>query len=103
MKKTMLFLAFFIATLFSNCAEEVKTYQASGEITGPNPMACPTICCSGWFIDIDGESYHFLTFPADSDLSAEDIDDYPFSVQLDYEISEECWDNSIEILAIEAL
>ncbi len=103
MKKTILLAAFFAAILFSNCTEEVKTYQATGEITGPNSMACPSICCGGWFIDIEGESYHFLAFPADSDLDVDDIDSYPFSVQLDYDASEECWDNSIEISAIEAL
>ena len=102
MKKIILF-SFLIAALFSSCAEETITYEAEGQITGPNPMACPTICCGGWFIDIEGESYHFLEFPADTGFSIDDVDSYPFAVQLDYDTSEECWENSIIITAIEAL
>ena len=103
MKKIILFVALFITVLFSSCIEEVTTYEFEGQITGPSPLMCPTICCGGWFIDIEGESYHFLEFPANSEFSVDDTDSYPVSVKLDYETSEECWENSISIIAIEAL
>ena len=102
MKKIILF-SIIIATIFSNCTEEETNYAAEGIITGPNPMACPTSCCSGWFIEIANESFHFLDFPSGSNFNSDDIDSYPFSVQLDFEASGECWDNSIEISAIEPL
>jgi hypothetical protein len=104
--KNLIVPAIFVLLLFANCHEEVTpptNNMVPGTITGPNPMACPTICCSGWFIDIEGVSYHFLDFPADSEFTAADIESYPVDVQLLYEDSDECWDNSIVVLEIEAL
>jgi len=105
--KNILFLIVLSILFFANCQEEVTPTDNNndlieGTITGPNPMACPMICCSGWFIEIDGANYHFLNFPEDSDFNASDIESYPVEVLLSYEDSDECWENSIVILEIEA-
>lgn len=105
--KDLLLLALFSIILFANCQEEVTPPGNNNDlieatITGPNPMACPTICCSGWFIDIDGTSHHFIDFPENSDFTAADIESYPVDVLLSYEDSDECWDNTIVVLVIEA-
>ncbi|MCB0653048.1 MAG: hypothetical protein KDC85_17350 [Saprospiraceae bacterium] len=103
--KKLLLPAIFMLLMFANCHQEATSptnNMVHGTITGPNPMACPTICCSGWFIEIDGQNYHFLDFPEGSEFNADDITDYPFEVLLDYELSDDCWENTIVLLEIEA-
>lgn len=105
--RSIIFFTIFSILLFANCHEEVtlpdtNNEMVEGTITGPNPMMCPMPCCSGWFIDINGVSYHFLNFPEGSEFNASDIESYPVDVLLSYEDSDECWENSIVVLEIEA-
>ncbi len=101
----LLILALFSFLLFPNCQQEEVTpnLMVPATITGPNSMMCPMICCSGWFIEIEGESHHFLNFPEDSEFNSSDLEGYPVEVQLIYEDSDECWDNSIDIIEIEPI
>jgi hypothetical protein len=104
--RNIFLLALFSMLLFVNCQEDVtppdNNELVEATITGPNPMACPTICCSGWFIDIDGVEHHFIDFPEGSEFNASDIESYPVDVLLSYEDSDECWENTIVVLEIEA-
>lgn len=105
--KNIFLLALISMLFFANCQEEVTSPDnnndlVEGTITGPNPMACPTICCSGWFIEIDGVEYHFIDFPAGSAFNAADIESYPVDVLLNYEDSDQCWENTIVVLEIQA-
>ncbi|KAA3639592.1 MAG: hypothetical protein DWQ02_03480 [Bacteroidetes bacterium] len=105
--KNIIFLSLFAIILFANCQDEVTPPDNNNDlveatITMPNPMACPTICCSGWFIDIDGVQHHFIDFPEDSDFTSADIENYPVEVLISYEDSDECWEITIVLLEIEA-
>ncbi len=97
-------LAFFSLLLFSNCDQnEMVSEMVIGTITGPNQTKCPAPCWGGWFIEIEGGTYHFSKIPIDSELNASSIENYPIQVQLRYDLIDDCSNNTIEIIEIEVI
>jgi hypothetical protein len=66
--------------------ENSNVYKSTGTITGPDMRMCPSPCCGGWFIIIDGLTYEFDTLPVNSDISL-GKETFPLAVKLDWELS----------------
>ncbi|MGB8492159.1 MAG: hypothetical protein WCE64_13965 [Bacteroidales bacterium] len=72
---------------FLSCRDEGNhKYESTGVITGQDIRMCPSPCCSGWFINIEGLTYEFDSLPASSgiDLAKET---FPMKVELDWQFS----------------
>lgn len=68
-----------------------------GIITGRDARRC--MCCGGWFVDIQGQTYRFMTLPKDADI---ELETYPVSVTLDWEVDPEaCLGDEILVHSIE--
>lgn len=89
-----------VLILFSACSEEVNSdFKDIGTITGEDFRRC--MCCGGWFIDINSETYRFDELPGNShiDLTMEQL---PIKVHLDWVIDENaCLGDEIIIERIE--
>ena len=57
-------------------------YQSRGKITGPDLRMC--ICCGGWQIVIDNETYNFDSIPANSNINLQK-ETFPLFVKLDWQ------------------
>jgi hypothetical protein len=84
--KTLLFICFIVLGFTSCQKEESHNYKSTGTITGPDMRMCPSPCCSGWFINIDGTIYEFDALPAASNINLEK-ETFPLEVRLDWQIS----------------
>ncbi len=60
-------------------------YQSTGTITGPDLRMC--ICCGGWQIMIDNQTYNFDLLPSDSKIDLEH-ETFPVYVSLDWQLSQ---------------
>ena len=92
------FLALFGLVVIVSC-EKLK-YSDTGIITGPNMLMCPTKCCSGTYIEINGTRYLFEQLPPGSaiDLTSST---YPIFVDVNWKPIEGCSSpQTIEITAI---
>lgn len=65
------------------CQSRVDDYQSVGLITGSDPRMC--ICCGGWQIVIDSETYNFDSLPADANIDLHG-ERFPIPVKLDWKI-----------------
>ena len=66
------------------CRNKINNdYQSSGKIIGPDPRMC--ICCGGWQILIDKETYNFDSLPANSNIDLQK-ESFPVYVKLDWKM-----------------
>jgi hypothetical protein len=74
-------------SLFLLCCEKGSTvnYLSKGTITGPDLRLC--ICCGGWQIVVDNQTYNFDHLPIDSPIDLEH-ETFPIAVDLDWQLSE---------------
>jgi hypothetical protein len=64
------------------CNTEINSeFKSRGVITGPDLGMC--ICCGGWHIMIDGETYNFESIPGTSDINLQK-ETFPVNVKLDW-------------------
>jgi hypothetical protein len=97
--KTMSYvlLIIFYCILFSSCQED--DFKSSGIITGYDIREC--ICCGGFFIDIENETYRFYEVPQNSRLNL-DNPSFPIYVKLDWtKDPNACLGDEIIVLRIE--
>jgi hypothetical protein len=90
--KYKILLGFFLIIfgLFS-CQKQKEntnnyTYKSTGTITGQDFRMCPSPCCGGWFIIIDGLTYEFDFLPDNSNINLEK-ETFPLAVKLDWQLS----------------
>lgn len=75
-------------------------YSDTGIITGPNMLMCPTKCCGGTYIEINGTRYIFEQLPANSDIDL-NSSTYPILVDVNWKPTAGCSSpQTIEITAI---
>ena len=75
-------LFFFVVVFFTACSEEVTNdFSDIGIITGEDMRRC--MCCGGWFININSETYRFTELPDDSDLDLFS-EEFPLQVKVDW-------------------
>jgi hypothetical protein len=87
MKYKLLLGICFAILGFVYCQKENNhVYKSTGSISGPDLRMCPSPCCGGWFIIIDGLIYEFDTLPVNSDINLEK-ETFPLAVKLDWELS----------------
>ena len=96
MKK--IFNAFFCLVFILSC-NKIK-YTDAGIITGPNMLMCPTKCCGGTYIEINGIKYIFEQLPSNSGIDL-NSSTYPIFVDLNWVPVAGCSSpQTIEITAI---
>ena len=81
-------ISFFIGiTIVLICCKTdiYNDFKSKGKITGPDLRMC--ICCGGWQIVIDGETYNFESLPGTSDINLQK-ETFPVLVKLDWHLSE---------------
>lgn len=75
-------LVISVLIFFFSCSDEIdKNFKNSGIITGQDFRRC--MCCGGWFIDINSETYRFYDLPDNSDLDLYS-EEFPVQVNLDW-------------------
>lgn len=87
---------------FLGCQEDTrKEYMSEGKILGPDLRMCPSSCCGGWYIQIEGSTYEFDALPANSDINLQTVS-FPIFVRLDWSLSDKiaCPDKRITIQRI---
>jgi len=62
----------------------VDDYPSHGKITGQDMRMC--ICCGGWQIVIDNETYNFDSIPANSNINLQK-ETFPLLVKLDWQLA----------------
>ncbi len=103
MRKILYLLSFFVLLCVAACEEDDNPYESEGIITGLDMRLCPSPCCGGFFIEIEGVTYLASELPQDN-LDITNIT-YPLPVYLDWEIINdnfECGGDRILVIAIEA-
>ena len=80
-------LIFGIIVAFISCSDENKQMGLTdvGTITGIDYRKC--MCCGGWFIEINSETYRFNELPKNSNLNL-NIEVFPIEVNLDWVVDE---------------
>ena len=78
---------FIVLMIVMYCCRKGESgdYQSSGKITGPDLRMC--ICCGGWQIGIDKETYNFDSLPPGSSIDLEK-ETFPVYVKLDWKMSD---------------
>ena len=96
------FLITIIVILISACSDEVNSdFKDIGTITGEDFRRC--MCCGGWFIDINSETYRFNELPENSTLDL-NIEEFPIQVNIDWIADENaCLGDEIIIERIEKI
>ena len=80
----VLFLTLIISLLtLSGCSKREIEYQSVGTITGPDLRSC--LCCGGWFIEIEDNTYRFEDIPNVNDLDLKS-ETFPLNVKLNYSL-----------------
>lgn len=94
------FLIVVTVILIGACSEEVNSdLKDIGTITGEDFRRC--MCCGGWFIDINSETYRFSELPGNSNLDLT-MEELPIQVYLDWMLDEDaCLGDEIIIERIE--
>lgn len=100
MKKIIVLMA--IGLIFVSCDKDIYQYKDTGEITGPNLSACPTICCGGWFIKIKETTYGFDQLPAGSGIDLQNAK-FPIKVKLDWNLTGLCNNTRVIITKIKKI
>ena len=77
--RIVLILGVFIGMVC--CQTDIYEYKSKGQITGPDVGMC--ICCGGWKIIIDGETYNFNSLPGSSNIDLQK-ETFPVNVKLDW-------------------
>jgi hypothetical protein len=77
--KTRAILLFFFVALILGC--EKSKYESAGTIMGADMTMCA--CCGGYFIEINGATYHFNKTELPSDFTFTD-EQLPLKVDLDW-------------------
>jgi hypothetical protein len=83
MKFKILFIIGIVIGLAGCQNKNGSDYQSSGKITGPDLRMC--ICCGGWQIVIDNETYNFDTLTAESGIDLQK-ETFPVFVKLDWKM-----------------
>lgn len=84
--KTVLVICLIIFGFICCHKENSYNYKSTGTITGQDIRMCPSPCCSGWFINIDGLTYEFDSLPGNSNINLEK-ETFPLAVKLDWQLS----------------
>lgn len=96
----VLIFMIFISTFCSSTND--PKYMDSGQITGFDMREC--ICCGGFFINIQNETYRSYNLPQNSKFQITTETEFPISVRLNWTESEIlCLGDEIDILNIEKL
>jgi len=102
MKKISYLLVFplaFMLLCFAACEEE-NPYESEGIITGFDMRLCPSPCCGGFFIEIEGTTYLAGALPTGNNL---DITTLPLDVYLDWEIINDNFDCAPDRIAVSVI
>jgi|SRR5579871_828884 len=70
----------FFSIVLTACTYNKTEPFSNGVITGPDMRMCPSPCCGGWIIKIDGGTYIFSELPANSGI---DLDKEKFPLKVD--------------------
>ncbi len=90
---------FSFSLLIDSCRKEA-VWVDQGEILGGDDRYC--ICCGGYFIDINGETFRFYEFPEGSDFEIAPDATFPISVNINWHATENpCLGDEIIIDEIE--
>jgi len=101
MKKALYLFSFLALLCIAACEDDTNPYESEGIITGFDPRLCPSPCCGGFFIEIEGTSYLAGELPSDNlDITSETL---PLPVYLDWEIIEDNFDCGIERIFVSAI
>ena len=77
------YLVLISFTLCTCTYDDFEKYKSDGIITGQDYKMC--ICCGGWEININDQTYHFDVLPSNSRIDL-DNEKFPLKVKLDWEI-----------------
>ncbi|HMQ64125.1 MAG TPA: hypothetical protein PKE06_25800 [Flavilitoribacter sp.] len=82
MKRLIIFALFAAVLLAAACDKESKNYGDfdEGLLLGQDFRRCVSPICSGWFIEINGDTLRFLGFPENSGIANADLDLLPLPV-----------------------
>jgi hypothetical protein len=91
-----------VIIIISACADEVNSdFKDIGTITGEDFRRC--MCCGGWFININSETYRFNELPENSDIDLSS-EEFPIQVHLDWiSVENACLGDEIIIERIEKI
>jgi hypothetical protein len=91
-----------VAIVFSSCSDDLNIdFKDTGSITGQDFRRC--MCCGGWFVDINSETYRFKEIPKSSDLDLNSAE-FPIHVYVDWTTDENgCLGDEIIIEQIEQI
>jgi len=91
-----------VIIIISACADEVNSdFKDIGAITGEDFRRC--MCCGGWFININSETYRFNELPENSDIDLSS-EEFPIQVHLDWiSVENACLGDEIIIERIEKI
>jgi hypothetical protein len=97
--KAKFWMALFLILFFCTCQKDETAYQSTGIILGPDLGYC--ICCGGYVIEIENETYHFDSLPNSSNFNLLELT-FPVLVNLNWEKERKCNEfQYIEITKIE--
>ena len=98
--KQIFIALFWLSVISCNKTSSRIMYSDAGIITGPNMLICPTKCCSGYYIEINGTRYLFEQLPANSGIDLQSAA-YPIMVDLNWNAITGCSSpQTIEITAV---
>lgn len=103
MKRTIILLILIGFFVVSSCKDETistgnNQYKSTGLITHADFREC--MCCGGWFIKIDTNTYRFYNLPDSSNMNL-DKETLPLQVELDWKFPvSPCMDDLITVIRI---
>ncbi len=77
-------LVILIYLNFTACENDELTFESEGVILGYDMGMC--ICCGGYFIELNGNTYRTWNFPNNDTFAAED---FPIPILLNWHFAEE--------------
>jgi hypothetical protein len=100
--KNCAFLLLMAAFTLSSC-QKSDTNQGDAKLIGIDFRKCATPYCSGWFIEINGETKRFFEAPAETDIDFSGELTFPISVTVVWEKYDNEWQDVEDLVRVKKI
>jgi hypothetical protein len=102
MKNIILLLGLAVLCFAASCKKS-DLNPATAQLTGIDFRKCASPFCSGWFIEIDGETKRFLEIPNETDIDFNSELEFPIPVEVEWKEYDNWWGDIEGLIKVEKL
>ncbi|MBK8564487.1 MAG: hypothetical protein IPN76_14420 [Saprospiraceae bacterium] len=101
--KNFILLFVLVGLCFAASCEKSDLKTGTAKVTGIDFRKCASPYCSGWFIEIDGETKRFFEIPSNTDIDFNSELEFPIPVEVEWEKYDNWWGDIEDLIKVEKL